>query len=384
MVEGNVRHDDATLRTRINGQPCVYFDWTKEEEVEDSDGDKSWKTVDSRTKAVDFRVVDSSGEISVANGRGHPERLVKRTGYRRYGRYRETEYAILSRDKVTVVGGYHSDQNQISSTDSALATEFTISTRGEDAILRTLGWSSMFWMVGAIFLFVFFVGLLFDLLGQHHIMMASLTLFVTLPPALFLQWMFVTNSQLDAGLERVQHYKQVVDSLPKKEQSQSLRLALLKRDTNVAVELYETYRTRTTNILHRFLGGYGPIDKLLLSSEEQSVLTGFPQRVRTGSVLQMSYVLLLAVGGILGTLLCGFMGYRKLGTKRMIENIPTSPVKGVVPGLTEVVGTILKKTSLFPRDTVEPRWFIVVILKSGESKRIKINTSGGRLSPEFH
>ena len=78
MVEGNVRHDDATLRTRINGQPCVYFDWTKEEEVEDSDGDKSWKTVDSRTKAVDFRVVDSSGEISVENGRGHPERLVKK------------------------------------------------------------------------------------------------------------------------------------------------------------------------------------------------------------------------------------------------------------------------------------------------------------------
>ena len=30
----------------------------------------------------------------------------------------------------------------------------------------------------------------------------------------------------------------------------------------------------------------------------------------------------------------------------MIENIPTSPVKGVVPGLTEVVGTVLKKDKL--------------------------------------
>ena len=30
----------------------------------------------------------------------------------------------------------------------------------------------------------------------------------------------------------------------------------------------------------------------------------------------------------------------------MIENIPTSPVKGVVPGLTEVEGTILKKDKL--------------------------------------
>ena len=343
MVEGKIRQEDATLRTKINGRACVYFDWKKEKEVKDSEGDTSWKTVASQTMSVDFRLVDSSGEVFVANNHGQPERLVKKTGYRRYGKYRETEYAILVVDTVTVVGAYRSEINRISRTERPLATKFTISTRGEDAILRTLGWSSMFWMVGAIFLFVFFVGLLFDLLGQHHIMMASLTLFVTLPPALFLQWMFVTNSQLDAGLERVQHYKQVVDSLPKKEQSQSLRLALLKRDTNVAVELYETYRTRTTNILHRFLGGYGPIDKLLLSSEEQSVLTGFPQRVRTGSVLQMSYVLLLAVGGILGTLLCGFMGYRKLGTKRMIENIPTSPVKGVVPGLTEVVGTILKK-----------------------------------------
>lgn len=346
MVEGNVRHDDATLRTRINGQPCVYFDWTKEEEVEDSDGDKSWRTVDSRTKAVDFRVVDSSGEISVENGRGHPERLVKRTGYRRYGRYRETEYAILSRDKVTVVGGYHSDQNQISSTDSALATEFTISTRGEDAILRTLGWSSMFWMVGAIFLFVFFVGLLFDLLGQHQIMMASLALFVTLPPALFLQWMFVTNSQLDAGFNRVQRYKEVVDSLPEIQQGENPRLALLKRDTNVALELYEVYRTRPTNMLHRLLGGYDPIDRLVLASDEQSLLTAFPQRKRTDSILQMDYVVYLTIAGTIGTLLCGFMGYRKLGTKRMIENIPTSPVKGVVPGLTEVEGKILKKDKL--------------------------------------
>ena len=346
MVEGKIRQDDATLRTKINGRACVHFDWKKEEEVEDSEGDKSWRTVDSKTMSVDFRLVDASGEVSVANRGGRPERLVKKTGSRRYGKYRETEYAILLGDTVTVVGGYHSDSNQISRTAPALATEFTISTRGEDAILRTLGWSSMFWMVGAIFLFVFFVGLLFDLLGQHHIMMASLTLFVTLPPALFLQWVFVTNSQLNAGVERVEQYKQVVDKLPEAEKNQSLRSALLKRDTNVAMELYETYRTRTTNVLHRFLGGYGPIEKLALASDEQSALTSFPQRVRTGSVLQISYVLLLAIGGSVGTLFCGFMGYRKLGTKRMIENIPTSPVKGVVPGLTEVVGTVLKKDKL--------------------------------------
>ena len=36
MVEGKIRRDDATLRTKINGRACVYFDWEKEEEVEDS------------------------------------------------------------------------------------------------------------------------------------------------------------------------------------------------------------------------------------------------------------------------------------------------------------------------------------------------------------
>ncbi|MBA62317.1 MAG: hypothetical protein CMJ76_08110 [Planctomycetaceae bacterium] len=346
MVQGKIRNEDATLSTIINGQPCVYFDWTKEKEETDSEGDKSWRTVASRRLAVDFRLVDSSSEVSVANRGGRPNRLVKKTGSRRYGNYRETEYAILLTDSLTVVGSYRSNLNQISSTDAALATEFTISTRGEDAILRSLGWSSMFWMVGAIFLFVFFVGMLFDLLRQHHIMMASLALFVTLPPVLFLQWLLLTNSQLDAAVKRVQQYKDVVGSLPADEQDQSLRLALLKRDTNVAVDLYETYRTRFTNGLHRFPGGYGPLEKLVLASDEQSVLTGLPERARTGSVLQIHYVVLLAVGGIAGTLFCGVMGYRKLKTKRMIENIPTSPVKGVVPGITEVVGSVLKKDKL--------------------------------------
>lgn len=346
MVEGKIRRNDATLRTRIYAQPCVYFDWVKEKEVEDSDGDKSWRTVDSQTMSVDFRLVDSSGEISIANGKAQPERLVKQTGYRRYGKYRETEHAILLEDKVTVVGGYQADRNQISRTDPALATEFTISTRGEGAILRKLGWSSMFWMVGAIFLFVFSVGLLFDLLGQHQIMMASLALFVTLPPVLFLQWMFITNSQLDTGFKRVEQYKQEVGVLTELKQNQSLRLALLKRDSNVAVELYEAYRIRPTNIFHRFLGGYGPVDELVLASDEQSLLANFPQRERTTSVLQMNYVLFLAIGGAVGAFLCGFIGYRKLGTKRMVENIPTSPVKGVVPGLTEVVGIVVKKDNL--------------------------------------
>ena len=346
MVEGKIRNNDATLRTRINAQPCVYFNWKKQVEVKDSEGDTSWRTVDSQTMSVDFRLFDSSGEISVANGRGQPERLVKKTGYRRYGKYRETEYAILLTDKVTVVGEYQGDRNKISRTDPALATEFTISTQGEEAILRDLGWSSMFWMVGAIFLFVFSVGLLFDLLGQHHIMLASLALFITLPPALFLQWMFITNSQFDTGLKRVKQYKQEVDVLTERQQSQSLRLALLKRDSNVAVELYEAYRIRPTNILHRLLGGYGPIEKLVLTSDEQSLLANLPQRERTASVLQMNYVVFLAIGGAIGVFLCGFIGYRKLGTKRMIENIPTSPVKGVVPGLTEIVGIVVKKEML--------------------------------------
>ena len=88
------------------------------------------------------------------------------------------------------------------------------------------------------------------------------------------------------------------------------------------------------------------MEKLTLTSGEQSALAGFPDRARTTTVLQWQIVVGLGIAGIVGTLFCGYFGYRKLITKRMIENIPTSPVIGVVPGLTEVVGSVLKKEQL--------------------------------------
>ncbi len=342
LVQGSIDRNDATLRTVIGGKACVYYSWEKQREEEDDEGETRWVTVDSKSDSVNFHLIDSTGSVLIKNKSG-PTRHARQTGSRYYGDYREIEHAILASDTVTAAGYYQRSEHSIGR-GGRMATSFTVSSQGEGAIVSSLGWTSIGCILLAIGAVIYAVGALLLSFKQHHIMAATVAVGLILPPVLFFQWMTVTTEQLDRASGRVLEYRETVGSEAANGAS-LLRQALIKRDANTAAELYEKYRTRFTNTAHVWLGGYDPITSFDLTGEENAILGSHPVRPRVASVLpwwQVAGAGIIAICAMIGA---GMSGYRQLKTKRLIENIPTTNIKGVVPGLTELKGTIQEKGS---------------------------------------
>jgi uncharacterized tellurite resistance protein B-like protein len=347
MIEATVDGNDASLSSRTTSAPVVYYDWVKEREQTDSEGDTTWVTVDSATATVNFHINDPTGRVFIKANSNSPEIYPTSLSTKYYGNYRETESVIRANAKVLVLGEYNHELGTIGDSYDRSRIRFTISAHGEAAILASRGWTSVFAMGGAVFSFVFAIGLLLNLFRIHHIMVSSVVVFVTLPPILFLQWTLVTSEQLTLANNRVEEYHLLVtDQRPAEKENTQLRQALIKRDAARAHELYLQYRDRVTNIAHKAFMGLNDLEMHEPSSVELDILNKYPISERIGTVLDPFMVGLLGTFGLIAMGLLGFIGYRKMGTKRMIENIPTSKAKGVFPGITEVVGTIQ------PRDTV--------------------------------
>ncbi|MEC7567134.1 MAG: LemA family protein [Planctomycetota bacterium] len=348
MITAKVRREDAILRSRLGAGPVVYFDWIKEREETDSDGDSTWVTVDSASGIVNFSVDDATGSLLVKAQTDDADLYPTSMPTKRYGNYRETETVIKADAEVLVLGEYNLERGSIGNSQDHHGVRFTISTRGESAILSGRGWTSVGMMAMAVFAFVFAVGFVLNLMRVHHIMMASFAVLVSLPTILLLQWMLVTAEQLSLANERVMQYQSIVENQdPPNDATTLLRNALIKRDAIRVQELYQQYRNRYTNIAHAVFMSLDDVQMRTLGDEEISILRSYPLHTRVGTVLNPFIVVVLGISGLVVMAILGFIGYRKMGTKRMIENIPTTKVKGVVPGMTEVVGKIQVHETLF-------------------------------------
>ena len=341
MIDAKVRREDARLNSRLGAGPVVYYNWTKEREETDSEGDSTWVTVDSASAAVSFHVDDPTGSVFVQLVADNAELFPTSLPTKYYGNYREKESVIKADAQVLVVGEYNLQQGTIGAGFDNSDLQFTISTHGESVILSSRGWTSVCTMALAVFSFVFTIGLILNLFRVHHIMVSSIVVFLTLPPILFLQWSFVTAEQFTLANERVEQYHKLVEEQnPAEDHKTQLRHALIKRDAAQAQVLYNQYRDRISNIGHKAFMGINDLQLNELSSAELDLLASYPLRPRNGTVLHPLIVVLLGVAELVAMGVLGFIGYRKMGTKRMIENIPTSKVKGVFPGITELVGQI--------------------------------------------
>ncbi len=373
LVEGQIDREDATLRTILGGTPCVYYSWVKERKTEDDEGNTSWETVDSKSDAVDFDLIDKSGDVLIRNSRAGAY-YSRETGSTQYGDFRERENAILHDDTVTVVGYYSESAHQIGDDrrQSDNAVELSVSSLGERGIVSSLGWGSILYMMGAIAAVLLSVYLAMNYYKAHHIMSATMLVMAILPPLLLLQWVVTTSGELIKSETRVYQYRAMVKETQVGSTS-SIRHALIKRDANTSAELYEQYRTRYTNILHVWLGGYEQFEPIPYVPGEQAIFKEYPDRPRVGSVLPWWQVMLAGVGSVIAMIAAGRKGYKDLKTKRRIENIPTSPIRGVVPGLTEVVGEISSQSRV-----INARYSGNKVVYCRYSKQRRVTNSKGK------
>ena len=386
MIEAKVRSEDAVLSSRLGAGPVVHYNWTKEREETDSDGDTSWVTVDSASAIVNFSIDDPTGSVFVKANSNTPEIYPTSLPTKYYGNYRESETVIKADAQVLVLGDYDFQQGTIGQGSDRLGIQFTISAHGEKAILASRGWASVGNMALAVFSFVFAIGLMLNLFGIHHIMVSSIVVLVLLPPILFLQWTFVTIEQFTLANARVEQYRILVDNQNPADDKQSpLRQALIKRDAVQTQQLYLQYRDRLTNIGHATFMGLNDLQVHDLPSSERDILGPYPLQSRTGTVLDPFIVGLLGLAELITMAVLGFIGYRKMGTKRMIENIPTSNVKGVFPGITEIVGQIQPHNTVISarysgEAVVYCRYLMKKLVKSDKKSRWVTVESGTQLN----
>jgi hypothetical protein len=115
---------------------------------------------------------------------------------------------------------------------------------------------------------------------------------------------------------------------------------------NDGVKRVEDYRAKLPNRLLCWSIGLGHFTELELTAQEQTLAADFPLRPRPQVRLSGFFGWLFGIGGAVSLLAFGRLGFARLKTKRLIENLPTTPTAGVVVGATEVVGNAIE----------EPEW----------------------------
>lgn len=334
-VQGTVVAPPRPLTGPFSGSPCVYYRKLVERETTDSEGRTSWSTVEDTSQHLAFELQDASGALLIDPGAA--ETRAPQVHQHREGDMRYTEYAIQPGHEVFAFGNWSGQQFQ-----PADGVPFLVSALGEHQYRRGKGAQSLLACSLAILSACFAVFFLCMGCRWHHVFTYLLLLATVLPSWLFLQWFSLARSQFEFADRALLAAERHIAATP----SDTIASALLKAAYNDGVERLEAYRGKLPNRVLAWSVRLRHFPQLELSSVERQHAAAFPPRPRPEVGLPIWSGVLFGGAGIVAILLFTPLAFRRLKVKRLIENLPTTPVKGVVVGATELTGTAV----------AEPAW----------------------------
>ncbi len=364
-LSGTVAKDQELLRSPKTNTESVYYRYTIEERRRDSDGNTRWETVHSSSDRVDFILMDSTGGVLIsATDAGvdidAPRSFRERDGSRRY-----TEYRIDPRDQVFIFGyaqetsdgyqvGFREPGNYYPIISAGTEHEQRHSRAITSGIMIALG-------VGALLFSVFF---LLRLLRIHHsalyLSMATVVVIVALSFQSFSMMVSDLQSADESAGHTLEEGERVINEVLERNgvdppdtfeelgsfddaEYSELSDDELQRASGVRMTMARSVQ-RTNDNLSRFpemlvgpMIGIHPLDPIDVPEEEQAQIEEMEadySPVRLGVHYGLGAILV----GILGLIFGTKAGLGKIGVKRTIENVPTSPTDGAVYGLTELKG----------------------------------------------
>ena len=344
-VQGTAEPEkNFTLIGPITGQRCLYYRQLVEEEETDSDGDTSWRTVKDVRDAAEMKVIDQTGKVTVrpigfrsaASAGKDVFRRGKSVQFRarqvkRYtsGKFRYTEWAIRPGDPLFVVGMHNGKQ-----IDPSTELPLVISNLGEREYRAGKGSNAAYLCIAAVAMATFFVCLLCIVFKWHHVAVYLGLVALLVPFWMFSNWFLLVSTELHFGHQMLDSAKRAISTEP----TDTLRSGLIKQTFNDGVQRYNKYRSKWMNLPVAWLDSLPSFESQELSSQEQDLVQEYPDRPRTEAALHKWIGTSLAIIGLVMLVLMVRLGFIRLKTKRLIENIPTSPTAAVVVGLTEVKG----------------------------------------------
>ena len=347
------------VRARYTNVTCFYCYYKKEKRSEDSEGNESWSTVESGTQYVRFfSIKDSTGDVLVSL-----DSLIEEankdpslgTDYsRRRGDYRWTERRIDIGEEIFAFamavsrnGNYELNFSEEGSYSPILSDGNAVSSRAQQGGIGVL--------LTFVSLVCFSLGVLFlCFMIKIHRILVFLSILSALN-VLILTVMGINMMAADVkdGNERLKRHEanaklailKIIgktfewESVPQlaeaiKDDKAKARIIGIRNDYAAAIE-------RNNAILKRFPERH--LSKFWKIHESESIFGPEEQRPNDSKIIKspmpkwLSWIggSLALAGGIFGTL----FGFRKIKTKRYIENVPTSLSKGLAFGPAEIKGT---------------------------------------------
>ncbi|KAB7627803.1 LemA family protein [Alkalilimnicola sp. S0819] len=359
---GYARVYRRTLNAPDTGTRSLYYRYTVERRERDAEGNTRWVTVRDQQQAVPFTLEDGTGEIRVQPGNLRADLAADHETIRGNRRYRE--YRIEPGDRVHVLGYARV------ATDGSLELGFTapgsyqptLSDRTETETRRRHAFHSLLLMLAGMSGLSLAAMLLCFALRVHQtalLLGVTASVLITLIVSLGLR-----TARQDA--QDALAYQQRLDAVGEQLVGQLFQQHNLywngdwqaladEQPRQAALPEYDRYRVdRMRLYLHRaslrsqqlaerwpeawFLPAELP-EPRPLHPRERSELQRLEAQFQPTRLAHWQG-LLLGLGGLLGAALLGGWGFRHVRLKRLIENLPFTPLQGVSYGLTEVQGTV--------------------------------------------
>ena len=351
-LEGTTQNSKASLHSRYTKTPCFYHRYLKEREETDSEGDTRWVTVERGSQSSDFFLGDKTGRVLVKLTRGGVSPDLNKDYEHESGRYRYTEWRIDRNENIyaLAMASTKSKEHYISFDQRG---SYTPILSNDGALENRSSWGTKGIMFNALGISLFCFGCLFIcFLFRIHRVLAFLSLVSGLV-FLVLLWASIAMMKYDlqdgydrmvrvekstiSELEKILSVKSDASDSTKNSNSTPLDEKLIDRAKGIKKNFHASI-SRTNEILERFpenlLAPLWGIKKWKLpkgmTEVDKEVIEKTPVKIWVVLVSMLVAVILILLGV--------YFGFRRIKTKRYVENIPTSLSSGISYGPSELKG----------------------------------------------
>ncbi len=354
--------------------PTVYYRYRVEKEKRDSEGKKSWQTVELKNAGTPFILQDSSGRIEV-NPHSSAEISLERKYRVQRGQFRYTEHRLDVGDTATVIGFAQpiGDRLVLGFTAKGKYVPL-ISSSGEAKERSIYGLTSLIMTAAGLCLLSLAVYHLVRVFRIQYTLTYLSILATIIALIIGYQGILMTRDNLSAAYNRLDReletrrqsileqmknrglvwdgsWDTLLPTIQKAEMKPNDPLVdfVIYSRINLSRAIERTERIRR-RIPDRWIASFlhlpQPPKINLLPSEEVLEVEFESAFTPTRSPRLISTIFI-----VLGLILAFFLsrrGLRSIRIKRWIENIPTSKTKGVVYGISEVKGTVQMPPGIEP------------------------------------
>ena len=352
-MQGKAGSDGQTVAGEYSGKKCFYVRWLEEVERTDSEGDTYWATVDRGTRYVPFfNLWDDTGSVLVSLGGITPD--INRDYRRIKGNRRYTEWRIDDGQNVFAFAMAEARAKGHALTFAASESYVPIFSEYDALTARAAqGSSGVFLTLVSVLCFVFGILCICFVLKIHRVLV-----FLTIASTLNLLVLFgmglnMMSGDLKDGYARLDRHEksaresvesimgtnldwkslvQRAEGLPKAKMD---RVLGIRQDLLAATERTNAIRERFPE---RWLAPFWGIDSR-------------PSMLASGEIPSAEAVIIPSpiakwVAWVGGSLALGFglwgsiWGFKRIKTKRYIENVPTSLSSGLAFGPAEIKGKV--------------------------------------------